>query len=379
MQNGLHRNMKTTISENESLRESRQQRKLSIGDPVRFSAKWLRGTGQYTGPVPHAKGIITDIEPGKGIVLATVDWGKSSKDVPAKVLISNLVHEDDVKFEEGHACISCGALLHEDGFGQPEWLAKGHIFAIKHDGIPHAVFASDIDEARNLASLLAETGDESLPVAFIDEQLKAALNKLSSNDVQAIRDASTEVARKLRGPKGMHGCKSNPFEIERDPCDPYEIWLKRDGKKLFVLKKYQCPGMEPPDLTICPACLPDLITGMNPDAKWLVYDPDTEEKQNMFARDVIFNAVRVKDFPFQREHPIDAEIAKGVIAYNNRGSNTARMTVRNLSGVYTLFIGDKPIMNGDAQEVADKIKALFVKCLPDVDAAHAEHMANQKE
>ena len=62
---------------------------MKIGDRVQFSQKFLRNTGQFTGDVPFAKGIVTEIEKfGQGFTLVTVDW--DVLDSPAKVNMKNL-------------------------------------------------------------------------------------------------------------------------------------------------------------------------------------------------------------------------------------------------------------------------------------------------
>ena len=55
-----------------------------VGDRVKYSARWLRSVGMYTGPIPFTKGTITAIENG----IATIAW--EDPDIPAKVHIANL-------------------------------------------------------------------------------------------------------------------------------------------------------------------------------------------------------------------------------------------------------------------------------------------------
>ena len=62
---------------------------VHVGDKVRYSVQWLRSTGNYAGDIPHAKGVVTAIEPISGTsYLAVVDWG--NPDIPSKVLSNNL-------------------------------------------------------------------------------------------------------------------------------------------------------------------------------------------------------------------------------------------------------------------------------------------------
>ncbi len=62
--------------------------KISVGDRVAYKASFLRSTGQYTGDIPHARGVVTEIKPLGDNALATIDWGND--EIPAKVLTSNL-------------------------------------------------------------------------------------------------------------------------------------------------------------------------------------------------------------------------------------------------------------------------------------------------
>jgi hypothetical protein len=68
---------------------------LQVGDRVQFSAKFLRSTGQYTGPVPFLKGTIEEIQPlGAGkdpLMLATIKWeGDPDEEEPKRVNVKNL-------------------------------------------------------------------------------------------------------------------------------------------------------------------------------------------------------------------------------------------------------------------------------------------------
>ncbi len=62
--------------------------KIQVGDRVAYKASFLRSTGQYTGDIPHARGIVTDIKPFGDNALATIDW--KNDEIPPKVLLSNL-------------------------------------------------------------------------------------------------------------------------------------------------------------------------------------------------------------------------------------------------------------------------------------------------
>ena len=63
--------------------------KLKIGDKVAYSAQWLKSTGQYTGDICFARGVILSFtELSKECILAEVDW--SSEDFPKRVNVKNL-------------------------------------------------------------------------------------------------------------------------------------------------------------------------------------------------------------------------------------------------------------------------------------------------
>ena len=62
--------------------------KINVGDRVSYKASFLRSTGQFTGDLPHARGVVTEIKPLGDNALAVIDWG--NPDIPSRVLVSNL-------------------------------------------------------------------------------------------------------------------------------------------------------------------------------------------------------------------------------------------------------------------------------------------------
>ncbi len=62
--------------------------KLQIGDKVAYSATFLQSISCYTGDIPFARGIVTEIKPVGERQLITVDWG--NEDIPSKVISGNL-------------------------------------------------------------------------------------------------------------------------------------------------------------------------------------------------------------------------------------------------------------------------------------------------
>ncbi len=62
---------------------------LFIGDQVRFSSEFCRNVGIYTGQIPLARGMITNINKVGNINLATIDWNYK-EDVPNRINVLNL-------------------------------------------------------------------------------------------------------------------------------------------------------------------------------------------------------------------------------------------------------------------------------------------------
>lgn len=64
--------------------------KLQVGDRVRYSAMFLRSTGQYLGEVPQAKGVITGFKDlGSETKLADVRW-ENCRTCAGRVNVFNL-------------------------------------------------------------------------------------------------------------------------------------------------------------------------------------------------------------------------------------------------------------------------------------------------
>ena len=63
---------------------------IAVGSMVKYSAAWLRSTGQYTGDICFAKGKVTELRPMAGgkMTLAVVEWDKP--DLPNKINVKNL-------------------------------------------------------------------------------------------------------------------------------------------------------------------------------------------------------------------------------------------------------------------------------------------------
>lgn len=76
---------------------SRRAVTFQVGDRVKYAARFLRAIGCYTGPLPFARGTITEIIAGYDSAgqLAAIDW--QSSDVPAVVNTGNLVHAAKVE------------------------------------------------------------------------------------------------------------------------------------------------------------------------------------------------------------------------------------------------------------------------------------------
>jgi hypothetical protein len=66
---------------------------FKIDDSVMFSREFLRSTGQFTGPVPFAKGRVVSVEQlNPKLFIVAVNWGDNVK---SRVLSSNLIHGSD--------------------------------------------------------------------------------------------------------------------------------------------------------------------------------------------------------------------------------------------------------------------------------------------
>ncbi len=61
---------------------------IEVGAKVAYKASFLRNTGQYTGSIPHARGVVTGIKDLGDLKIATIDW--NDPEIPARVNIANL-------------------------------------------------------------------------------------------------------------------------------------------------------------------------------------------------------------------------------------------------------------------------------------------------
>lgn len=69
---------------------------IKIGDRVGYSHAFLQSTGQHTGPVPFAKGTVTDLVPFGSATLAIVDW--DTPDIPDRVNVANLARVGSLSY-----------------------------------------------------------------------------------------------------------------------------------------------------------------------------------------------------------------------------------------------------------------------------------------
>ncbi len=76
---------------------------IKKGDKVAYSRDFLRNTGQFTGPIPFARGVVTEIETlGKGgrTKIAVVEWSRDfGRQIPERINVANLVRADQIQFE----------------------------------------------------------------------------------------------------------------------------------------------------------------------------------------------------------------------------------------------------------------------------------------
>ncbi len=61
---------------------------INIGDTVRYTRLFLRSTGEHTGAIPFARGIVTNLETLSDWTLASIAWG--DPEVPERVNTFNL-------------------------------------------------------------------------------------------------------------------------------------------------------------------------------------------------------------------------------------------------------------------------------------------------
>jgi len=68
--------------------------KLNVGDRVRFTADFCRNTGNQTGDIPFARGVIEELKPFShysDTILATIKWNNDPDcEMPHKVITANL-------------------------------------------------------------------------------------------------------------------------------------------------------------------------------------------------------------------------------------------------------------------------------------------------
>ena len=70
---------------------------ISVGDKVAYSTVFLKSTGEHSGPIPHARGVVIDIKHHGSVSLATIKW--NTPEAPEKVNTKNLVRVDKMHLE----------------------------------------------------------------------------------------------------------------------------------------------------------------------------------------------------------------------------------------------------------------------------------------
>lgn len=63
-------------------------RAIAVGDTVRYSAAWLRSTGQHTGDICFARGKVSALSGTKDYTIAHIEW--DTPDLPGRVNVVNL-------------------------------------------------------------------------------------------------------------------------------------------------------------------------------------------------------------------------------------------------------------------------------------------------
>jgi hypothetical protein len=71
---------------------------IKVGDKVAYSTAFLKSTGEHTGPIPFARGVVTDLKKhGKDFEIATVKW--DTPEAPEQTNSRNLVKVDRMHLE----------------------------------------------------------------------------------------------------------------------------------------------------------------------------------------------------------------------------------------------------------------------------------------
>jgi hypothetical protein len=65
-----------------------QKKPLHVGDRVGYAANFLRSIACFSGELPHARGVIKELEDLGSLVLAVIEWDRPG--VPTKVNVNNL-------------------------------------------------------------------------------------------------------------------------------------------------------------------------------------------------------------------------------------------------------------------------------------------------
>lgn len=74
------------------------KRQLQVGDHVKYAGRFLRSIGVHTGDMCFAVGIITQVAPCGGTMLADVDW-LGGEMLPTRVNVANLVDAARIHIE----------------------------------------------------------------------------------------------------------------------------------------------------------------------------------------------------------------------------------------------------------------------------------------
>ena len=72
--------------------------KIAQGSRVRYSRKFLQAISAFTGPLPFARGTVTEVSGTPEFALASIEWD-NPEDLPARVNVKNLVLESRAHLE----------------------------------------------------------------------------------------------------------------------------------------------------------------------------------------------------------------------------------------------------------------------------------------
>ena len=69
---------------------------IAVGDKVAYSASFLRSIAAYSAEIPHARGVVKELQTIGETTLAVIDW--NNDEIPPRVNVANLARVGDRGF-----------------------------------------------------------------------------------------------------------------------------------------------------------------------------------------------------------------------------------------------------------------------------------------